>query len=177
MLKSLKTGLDRSLEILLTIVMTVLVVDVVWQVFTRYVMRDPSTWTEELATFLMIWVGMLGASVALYRGAHLGIDYFMGKLAARKRLFTEVFVFACIGFFSLTVMLVGGIQLVRMTLELGQVSPAMGIKMGYVYLAMPISGFFLVVYSVELMIEKIVAIARHTEDGPHPGTEMTQAAD
>jgi len=169
--------LDRYMEILLIEVMTILVVDVVWQVFTRYAMRNPSTWTEELATFLMIWVGMLGASVALFRGSHLGIDYFMGKLPARKRLYTEVFVFACIGAFSLMVMLIGGVQLVRRTLEMGQVSPAMGIKMGYVYLAMPISGFFLVLYSVELMIAKVVALAKHRPDGPHPGTETTQAAD
>lgn len=177
MLKLVKKGLDRSLEILLTIVMTVLVFDVVWQVFTRYVMKDPSTWTEELATFLMIWVGMLGASVALNRGAHLGIDYFMGKLFARTRLYTEVFVFGAIGLFSLTVMLIGGIQLVYRTLQFGQVSPAMGIRMGYVYLALPISGFFLVIYSIELMVGKIVAIVKHRPDGPHPGTEMTQAAD
>ncbi len=120
---------------------------------------------------------MLGASVALYRGSHLGIDYFMGKLPARKRLFTEVFVYLCIAVFSLTVMLIGGLKLTVSTFQRGQIAPALGIKMGYIYLTMPISGFFLVVYSVELMIEKIVAIAKHREDGPHPATEMTQTAD
>ena len=52
-------------------------------------------------------------------------------------------------------MLVGGIRLARLTFRLGQISPAMGLKMGYVYLAVPISGFFLVLYSVELLVEKI----------------------
>ncbi len=183
MWKAIKKVLDRSLEILLIIVMAALVLDVVWQVFTRYTNKlfpefiKPSDWTGELATFLLIWVGMLGASVALYRGSHLGIDYFMGKLSARKRLFTEVFVYLCIAVFSLTVMLIGGLKLTMLTFEKGQNAPALGIKMGYIYLTMPISGFFLVVYSVELMIEKIVAIARHREDGPHPATEMTQTAD
>ncbi|RKY09144.1 MAG: TRAP transporter small permease [Planctomycetota bacterium] len=173
----IKKILDRSLEILLTIVMTVLVLDVIWQVFTRFVMKDPSQWTEELATYLMIWVGMLGAGVALYRGAHLGIDYFVGKLATRKRLYTEVVVFFLIGAFSLTVMLIGGIQLVLDFLDLGQPSPAMRIQMGYVYLVLPISGFFLTIYSIELMIAKIIALVKHRPDGPHPGTEATQAAD
>ncbi len=183
MWKLVKKGLDRSLEILLTIVMAGLVLDVVWQVFTRYTNKffpeliEPSDWTGELATFLLIWVGMLGASVALYRGSHLGIDYFMGKLPARKRLFTEVFVYLCIAVFSLMVMLAGGLKLTVSTFQRGQIAPALGIKMGYIYLTMPISGFFLVVYSVELMIEKIVAIAKHREDGPHPATEMTQTAD
>lgn len=183
MLKFLKKGLDRFLEILLIIVMTLLVLDVVWQVFTRYMNKlfpeliEPSDWTGEMATFLLIWVGMLGASVALYRGSHLGIDYFMSKLPARKRLYTEVFVFAGIAMFSATVILTGGIQLVLTTFDRGQLAPALEIKMGYVYLAMPISGFFLVLYSVELMVEKIVAIVRHRPDGPHPATEMTQTAD
>ena len=74
MFSKVKKILDRSLEVLVTVSMGVLVVDVVWQVFTRYVLRNPSDWTEELATFLMIWVGLLGASVALNRGAHLGLD-------------------------------------------------------------------------------------------------------
>ena len=173
----MKKALDHSLEILLTIVMTILVLDVVWQVVTRFVIGKPSTWTEELATYLMIWVAMLGASVALYRGAHLGIDYFVGKFSARVRLYTEVFVFFLIGAFSLSVMLVGGVGIVKDFLELGQPSPAMGVEMGYVYLALPISGFFLTLYSIELVIGKIIAIVKHRPDGPHPGTEATQAGD
>ena len=85
MLAKIKKILDRSLEVLVTTAMAVLVLDVVWQVFTRYILRNPSDWTEELATYLMIWVGMLGASVALNRGAHLGIDYFTLKLSLKKR--------------------------------------------------------------------------------------------
>ena len=58
-----KKILDRSLELLVTVAMTVLVLDVVWQVFTRYVLNDQSSWTEELATFLMIWVVKLLSSI------------------------------------------------------------------------------------------------------------------
>ncbi|MBN1818603.1 MAG: TRAP transporter small permease [Sedimentisphaerales bacterium] len=160
MLSAVKKVLDWFLEILLTVVMTVLVLDVVWQVFTRYVLNHPSSWSEELATFLMIWVGMLGASVALNRGAHLGIDYFVGKLSARTRLYTEVFVFICIGLFSFFVMFLGGFFFTLNIFRGGQISPALGLKMGYVYLALPISGFFLVFYSIELLIEKILLVIR-----------------
>ena len=160
MWKAIKKGLDKFLEILLTAVMTILVLSVIWQVFTRYVIGRSSQWTEELATFLMIWVAMLGASVALYRGSHLGIDYFVGKFSVRKRLYIEIFVFLLIGLFSLFVMLIGGFKLVQNRLMSGQTSPALNLKIGYVYLAVPISGFFLVVYSVEIMIEKIVMISK-----------------
>lgn len=160
MFAKLKKLLDKTLELLATVSMAVLVLDVVWQVFTRYVLKNPSSWTEELATFLMIWVGMLGASVALNRGAHLGIDYFVSKLSARKGLFVSLFVFAVTALFSLLVLVAGGIELVVRILATQQVSPALGLKMGYVYLALPISGFFLVFYSVELFVQTLVAIIR-----------------
>jgi TRAP-type C4-dicarboxylate transport system permease small subunit len=156
--KTIKKILDRSLEILVMTVMAVLTVDVLWQVFTRFILKNPSTWTEELAIFLLIWVSLLGAAVALGRGAHLGIDYFVGKLSRRKRLYTEIFVFLCIALFSLCVMIIGGIDLVISTLKLGQVSPALGVKIGYVYLAIPISGFFLVLYSVIGLVERLVEL-------------------
>ena len=166
MFRLIKKILDRSLEILVMVVMAALVLDVSWQVFTRLVLKNPSTGTEELAVFMVIWVALLGAAVALNRGAHLGIDYFVGKLSIRKRIYTEVFVFLCIAFFSLCVMVIGGISLVARTLELGQVSPAWNIKIGYVYLAIPISGFFLVLYSVIGFVERIVELFKHNYISP-----------
>ena len=93
MLKHIKQYLDRGLEWITVLVMGILVVDVVWQVITRFALNNPSNWTEELATYLMIWVGLLGAAVALRRRAHLGIDFFTLKLDERKRLFSEIFCF------------------------------------------------------------------------------------
>lgn len=150
-----KRVLDKILEVLVMVVVAVLVLDVLWQVFTRFILKDPSSWTEELATFLLIWVALLGAAVALGRGAHLGIDYFVGKLPEKTRIKTEIFVFLCIAAFSLLVMVVGGIDLVRTTMSLEQISPALGLNMGYVYLAVPISGCFLVLYSLLGLAERV----------------------
>ena len=177
MFRKFKKALDHSLEVLVTVCMAVLVVDVVWQVFTRFILRDPSSWTEELATFLMIWVGLLGGSVALNRGAHLGIDYFMLKLSVRKRLYTQVFVFSLVAVFSLLVLVIGGIQLVQITLMNNQISPALELKMGYVYLALPISGFCLVFYSVELLVETIIVLAKGKQIEQAHDFESTAAMD
>lgn len=158
MFKLTKKILDRSLEFLVMVVVAVLVTDVLWQVFSRFILKNPSKWTEELAVFMLIWVSLLGAAVALNRGAHLGIDYFVGKLSPKKRLYTEIFVFFCVSIFSLTVMVIGGLDLVINTLKLGQISPALGIKMGYVYFAVPISGCFLVFYSVIGLVERLTQL-------------------
>ncbi len=160
--RKLRRVLDLFLEGLVAVVMGALVVDVTWQVFTRYVLDDPSSWTEELATYLMIWVGLLGASVALRRGAHLGIDYFVAQLSPRRKALIEVFAFLVVAAFSVLVLGIGGTHLVRETLARGQASAALGVQMGYVYLALPISGFFLTLYSVEFLIERIVTVKRGT---------------
>lgn len=158
MLKTIKNILDRTLETLIVVSMAVLTIDVCWQVFTRLVLKNPSTGTEELAVFMIIWVALLGSAVALNRGAHLGIDYLVNKLSIRKRLYTEIFVFLCIVLFSLCVMIIGGMDIVISTLKLGQISPALKVKVGYVYLALPISGFFLVFYSVIGLVERVIEL-------------------
>ena len=158
MLIKLKTGLDKSLEFITAISMAALVVDVSWQVITRFILNDPSSWTEEVATYLMIWVGLLGSAVALHRRAHLGIDYFVGKLDFRKRLITESIVIICVAAFSISVLMIGGYQLVKETFELGQTAPATGIKLGYVYIAVPVAGFFLTIYSLEFLYELILKL-------------------
>ena len=154
-LQIIRKTLDRGLEAFVAVVMAVLVLDVSWQVFTRFVLRDPSTWTDELATFLLVWVSLLGAAVALRRGAHLGVDYFVERLRPQHRRHVQVFAFFCTGVFSLSVMTVGGRILVGRKLELGETAPALGIDLGYVYLALPISGFFLTVYSIELLVQSL----------------------
>jgi TRAP-type C4-dicarboxylate transport system permease small subunit len=56
-------------------------------------------------------------------------------------------------------MIVGGVDLVVSTLELGQPSPALGVEMGHVYLAVPISGFFLTLYAAIGLLERLAALS------------------
>ena len=153
-----KKILDYFLETVVAASMAVLTIDVTWQVITRFILKNPSNWTEELATNLMIWVGLLGAAVAMNYKAHLGIDYFVGKLQPKKRLATEAFVYLMVALFSIFVMVVGGFRLVAVTFMFGQVSPALGMPMGYVYLSIPVSGIFLSIYSIEFLIETLLKL-------------------
>ncbi len=158
MVHKIRRILDLGLELLVALVMAILVLDVTWQVITRFILRNPSKFTEELATFLMIWVGLLGGSVALNRKAHLGVDYFVCKLPQTGRKWAEAASFLIIALFSLFVLVIGGCRVVIQTFALGQVSPALGLKMGMVYLALPISGFFILVYSIDYLVKALKEI-------------------
>ncbi|RQW03911.1 TRAP transporter small permease [candidate division KSB1 bacterium] len=153
-----KKALDRFLETLVAASMLVLTIDVTWQVITRFILKNPSNWTEELATNLMIWVGLLGAAVALNYRDHLGIDYFVGKLPEKMRVRTEVFVYLSVALFSFFVMFLGGLKLVMITFRFGQLSPSLRLPMGYVYLAVPVAGIFLAIYSLEFLVESIIRL-------------------
>jgi TRAP-type C4-dicarboxylate transport system permease small subunit len=69
-------------------------------------------------------------------------------------------VFFCVAAFSFFVMVIGGIDLVASMLQLGQESPALRVRMGYVYLAVPISGFFLTLYAVLGLVERVARFRR-----------------
>jgi len=151
----LKQWLVKGLELIVILVVGFLVIDVVWGVFTRYVLQNASSWTEELARMLLIWVALLGASIAFIRKSHLGVDYFVGKLRERWRTIGQLIVYLLIAAFAAIVLVYGGYRLVSLTLKTSQPSPALNIQWGHVYLALPISGFFIVLFSIEMMIENI----------------------
>lgn len=117
-MERLKHVIDRWLAGLIIVLMVVLVVDVLWQVFMRFVLRDPSSYTEELARFLLIWLGLLGGSYAAGQHLHLAVDLLPGRLQGRRRQVLELIIELCtLGFAHL--LMVGGARLVWLMLYLG----------------------------------------------------------
>ena len=145
--------LDVILSRFLIILMIIMVLDVTWQIFTRFVLQDSSSYTEELANFLLIWIGVLGASYAVRTKAHLGIDVLMQRLSGRRRDTVEISVYVLVFLFALVIMVIGGLRLVFITFSLDQISAAIGIRMGYIYLVLPLSGLLIMYYSVFFISE------------------------
>lgn len=154
-LRVLRDGLTRGLELLIIATMALLVVDVVWGVFSRYALGEQTKWTEELARFLLVWVALLGGALAFRTKAHLGVDYFVNQLHPDARRVTAMVAHVVVLFFAGAVLLLGGASVVRESLTLEQTTPALGWKMGYVYLALPVSGFFVVLYTLDNLLETL----------------------
>lgn len=145
--------LDRLFRWFLAALMALLVLSVSWQVLSRYLLSEPSSWTEELARFVMVWIGILGASYAYRMKMHLGIDLLAQRLRGRKAFVLELVVNVVVILFSLAVMVVGGSRLVAMTWELQQLSPALGLPMAWVYTVVPLSGVLITVFAVVNTVE------------------------
>ena len=154
-MEKLTLGITRVLAILLVVLMAAMVLDVTWQIFTRFIMKDPSSFTEELAGFLLVWIGLLGASYALYTRAHLGIDILTNRLTGTRKQLIEIVVYLVTLLFSLFVMVIGGFRLMKLAFTLKQISPALGIPIGYVYIVLPLTGILMMYYSLYFILEAV----------------------
>ena len=153
--KKAKDKVDSILAWTLIVLMAANVFNVLWQVFTRFILNNPSAFTEELARFLLIWVGLLGAAYAAGRKMHLAIEVILERLEGKIREIAEFAIQFFIFLFALLVMIVGGIRLVGITLALDQISAALRVKLGYIYLALPLSGLLIMFYALVFIVERI----------------------
>ncbi|MEJ2207012.1 MAG: TRAP transporter small permease [Gemmatimonadota bacterium] len=143
-----ESTVEKALGWFLVVLMGVSVVNVLWQVFTRFALARPSSYTEELARYLLIWIGLVGAGYASAKRLHLAIDLLPRRVSGGRWGRTlAVIIELCVITFAGVVLVGGGLGLVRITLSLGQTSAALGIPMGWVYSALPVSGALIVWFS------------------------------
>ena len=141
--------LNKAIEGLLVIIFSLLVLDVVWQVVSRYVVGQSSSFTEEFARFSLIWLTVLGAAyINGQKEGHLSMDFLLSKLPVDKQKRRHRIIQVVMAVFALVIMVIGGGNLVYTTLKLGQLSPALLVPLGYVYTIVPISGLMIIFFSV-----------------------------
>lgn len=176
-LHKFKKGMVASLNWVLIITVFMLVASVVWGVLTRslgslvvkisvdsgwepwnWLPTGQATWTEELARFLLIWVSLLGGAVAFGTKGHLGVDFFVGKFDPDARKLMMVVSHLIVLFFAAAVFLYGGWRVVGGAME-QKTSALTFLKMGHVYMALPIAGVFMVLFTIENLIETLATPA------------------
>lgn len=166
-----KRAVDRVLGAFLIALMGASVVNVLWQVFTRFVLNVPSSFTQELARFLLIWIGVLGAAYAVGQHDHLALELLPERLEGRAREWLNIAIQACILVFAVAVMIGGGLRLVYIQLTLGQTSASLEVPIGYVYLVLPLSGTAMVFYCIAHVSGHVRALRDGaSNDEPNRGT-------
>lgn len=159
--------ISTLLEKVLMLAMAAIVITVTWQVFSRFIIMSPSSFTEELARFLLIWIGILGSAYAYKTKAHLGLNIFVEKMAPALQKKVRILIELLVMVFAGGVMVYGGALLVIMTVELKQTSASLGINMGVIYFAIPLSGVLIVMFCLD-NISKLVN-STHTNNNPVKG--------
>lgn len=153
----MRKKIEKALEWFLVLLMSVLVLDVLWQVFSRYVLNSPSSYTDELAGFLLIWVGLIGAAYVAAHREHLAIDLLLQRSKPERRYKLEVIIEICIIAFSIIVLIVGGVWLSYTRFYLSVKSSALGLPLGAIYLVLPLSGLLITYFGIDNLITMVKA--------------------
>ncbi|GGD27231.1 TRAP transporter small permease [Hyunsoonleella pacifica] len=146
--KSVFSKVVKFMEVFLIIIFTLLVFDVLFQVFSRYVLKASFSWTEELARFSLIWMSILGAAYLNAKREHLSMDFLYSKFSDKTKKKVSILIEVFIFLFALIVMVIGGFNLVYTTLHLGQLSGTLRIPLGYIYAILPVSGLLIMWFSI-----------------------------
>lgn len=140
--------LDKTVAGLLVILLGIMVLNVTWQVVSRYVFQAPSSFTDELSRYMLIWLGMLGAAYVAGKNEHLAIDILPQKLTGKGKMRVLIFIHIVIVAFVIPVMILGGGNLVYITFVLEQKSATLQVPLAYVYAIIPLSGILILYYQI-----------------------------
>lgn len=160
-LKKLITLVDSLTKYSAMAAFTVMSVMIVLQVVFRYVFEASLSYSEELARFLFIWATLLGAAMCVQRRSHVGFDLLMTKLPASVRKYGGLLA-NLMGIFFYLVIIIYGFKVVGITM--GQTSPALGLKMGYVYLSVPVAGIIMLLNGTYNLMEDFTAYTKNTPE-------------
>lgn len=170
-LKKVRNGLVRGLEWCVIGMVILLTVDVLWGVLSRFFLGGAlahqwfagiipekhlgqAPYTDELACVLLVWISLFGAALAFGRKAHLGVDFFVMQLHPDARKMLGVVVQCIVIALTLCVFIIGGWKLSMG--QMGQELPTMRwLSRGQVYLSLPLSGLFILLFTLENLVEII----------------------
>ena len=144
-MKTLEKILDAVFRFLMAFSMFILVAFGTWQIFSRWVLRDPSTFTDELLRYVLIISGLIGSAYCFYRDEHLALTLVTDKARGTFKTILNVFIEICILFFVIYVFIYGGFKL---SATATNVSSVMRIPMKTLYLIEPVCGIMIVIARV-----------------------------
>lgn len=129
------------MRFIMALAMMALLVGGTWQIFSRWILNNPSTFTDEFLRYVLIWASMLGSAYCFYKDEHLALDLVKDRVQGKVRVALMIFIEAAILFFVCYVFIFGGFKL---ALNATNKSSVMHIPFGILYACMPISGIFIV---------------------------------
>lgn len=151
-MKKAKQIIDRLLLTLAGISLFVMVILSIYQVATRFIFNTPSTTSEEIVRFLLIWFGLLSASYVFGIKQHIAIVFMREKLPEKAQVILEKMSDVILIIVAIILMIWGGFEVVKLTWS--QIAPSTGLSMALMYGALPVSGIFIILYAFYNLLNK-----------------------
>lgn len=145
-MKSLRNALDKIIIAICVVLFAFMTVVGTYQILTRYVLKAPSTVSEELISYSFAWMSMFAASYIFGKRDHMRMVFFVEKYNQKTQTMIGILAEVVILIFAAVVLLWGGVSITSLTMT--QTTPALRISMGYVYSVIPACGLITAVYSI-----------------------------
>ena len=145
---------DRLARFLVAMMMAVMTLNVLFGVFNRFLFKIPISWVEEIATYLLIWISLVGSAVAVRIGGHVGVGLIVSKLKTGAKTFASWVNVLIILAFVMTLIFLGMKLAIR---EMGQLGHATRISMFWPFLSVPVGCLLILiqlVYLIKLLVKK-----------------------
>ena len=150
-MKALTKVLDKVLATACVVLFALLVVVVVWQVFTRQVLHNPAAWTEEVSRYVFVWLGLFATALVFSERGHIAVDFVARKLPLGVQKANRVLIQVLITSFALIVLVYGGWRAGQGAWN--QSLQALPFTLGQMYIVMPITGILIAIYAVNNIID------------------------
>ena len=132
-----------------------------WQVLTRYVLKNPSSWSEEMVSYLFAWMALFGSSLVVGERGHMNIPIVVERFGKGMRMIFAIFGEVVAFIFAGVILVYGGIRITN--LAMGQMTSSLGVPIGIFYVVLPLCGVINIVYTI-INIEQIVMETTIEED-------------
>nr|WP_330400986.1 TRAP transporter small permease [Sporanaerobium hydrogeniformans] len=143
-------ALNKMLGTLIVSLMGIMVLGCCWQVATRFLLNNPSKYTEEFLRYALIWLTMLGMPYAYGQEKHISINLITKTFQLKNLIKTKMMIEVVILILSIFVLIMGGTMV--MLNSVGQISPAMQLPMPIYYACLPISGVLMSFYCLVRLV-------------------------
>ena len=150
-MEQFKNLLNKMLNILAGVSFLAMVLFTCWQVFTRYILAKPSSWSEELVSYLFAWMALFGAAIVTGERGHMNIPILVDKLPYGTKKIIYIFQEVIALIFSAVILVYGGIQIT--SLAMGQMTSSLGVPIGVFYIVLPVAGILNVIYAFINIVE------------------------
>ncbi|MDY5782334.1 MAG: TRAP transporter small permease [Gemmiger sp.] len=143
-MKTLRKWINKVVEAFSVVIVAVMVLLVLWQVVARYLLNNPSTFTEALTRYLFVWLVLVTATYAFGSRDHMCISVLNARLKGRAKTAVNIAIEVLTILFAACVMTFGGSVITRM--QMVSMDSSLHIPMGLVYSIIPICGVLTVFY-------------------------------
>ena len=143
-MKTLRNAINKAVEVFSVLLVAVMVLLVLWQVIARYLLNNPSTFTEALTRYLFVWLVLVSATYAFGGRDHMCISVLNARLKGSAKAAVNILIELLTILFAACVMTFGGGVIARM--QMVSMDSSLHIPMGIVYSIIPICGVLTVFY-------------------------------